>query len=58
MTNPSIQQAAEEVLAIQAHYAERGLSMAQVALAGSGDFVQFHHYPKNDLVDIDSGYEM
>ena len=58
MTNPSIQQAAEEVLAIQAHYAERGLSMAQVALAGSGDFVQFRHYPKNDLVDPDSGYEM
>jgi hypothetical protein len=55
---PSIQEVAEEVLAIQMHYAEKGLSMAQVALAGASDFVQFRHYPKNDLVDIDSGYEM
>lgn len=54
----SIQQVAEEVLAIQAHYAERGLSMAQVALAGADDFIEFRHYPKNDLVDLGSGYEM
>ena len=54
----SIRQIAEEVLAIQAHYAERGLSMVQVALAGAEDFVEFRHYPKNDLVDLGSGYEM
>lgn len=54
----SIQLIAEEVLAIQAQYAQRGLSMAQVALAGANEFVEFRHYPKNDLVDLDSGYEM
>ena len=53
-----IRQSAEDVLAIQANYAERGLSMAQVAMAGSNNFVEFRHYPKNDLVDLDSGYEM
>ena len=58
MSRPSIRNAAEEVLAIQMHYAQKGISMAQVALAGSDDFVEFRHYPKNDLVDLDSGYEM
>ncbi len=58
MLHPSTQKIAEEVLAIQVHYAEKGVSMAQVALAGSDDFVEFRHYPKNDLVDVDSGYEM
>ena len=58
MLGPSMREIAEEVLAIQMHYAEKGVSMAQVALAGSDDFVEFRHYPKNDLVDMDSGYEM
>lgn len=58
MSESSLMVAAEIILDIQTRYANRGLSMAQLALAGAERFVEFRHYPKNDLIDHVSGYEM
>ncbi|MDO8712877.1 MAG: hypothetical protein Q7K13_00120 [Polynucleobacter sp.] len=49
--------AAQEIASIQTHYAKKGLTLSEVALCGSREFVEWQHYPNNDLVDVDSGYE-
>jgi len=49
--------AAQEIASIQTRYAKKGLTLSEVALCGSREFVEWQHYPNNDLVDVDSGYE-
>ena len=49
--------AAQEIVTIQSRYAANGLSLSNVALCGSKQFSEWEHYPKNDLVDVQSGYE-
>lgn len=49
--------AAQELAAIQLHYANKGLTLSQAALCGSPSFVEWQHYPRNDLADVASGYE-
>lgn len=49
--------AAQEIASIQAHYAKKGLTLCKVALCGAKEFIEWNHYPKNDLVDSVSGYE-
>lgn len=49
--------AAQEIASIQMYYAKKGLTLSEVALCGSREFVEWQHYPNNDLVDVDSGYE-
>lgn len=48
---------ATELASIQTRYAEKGLSICEVALCGSKEFVEWQHYPKNDLTAPKSGYE-
>lgn len=45
------QAAAQQVLAQQLAYAERGTSLAQAALAGARQCVEWAHYPRSDVVD-------
>lgn len=49
--------AAETMAAIQMDYAAKGLTLAQAVLCGSPNFVEWQHYPRNDLIDAKSGYE-
>ena len=49
--------AAQEIASIQTRYAKKGLTLSEAALCGSREFVEWQHYPNNDLVDVDSGYE-
>jgi hypothetical protein len=49
--------AAQELAAIQLHYANKGLTLSQAALCGSPNFIEWQHYPRNDLSDSVSGYE-
>lgn len=49
--------AAQEIVTIQSRYASNGLGLCKVALCGSGEFKEWEHYPKNDLIDGQSGYE-
>lgn len=42
---------AQQVLQVHAFYAARGIGLATAALAGSGEFLRWHHYPKNDATD-------
>ena len=49
--------AAQEIASIQTHYAKKGLTLSEVALCGSREFIEWQHYPNDDLVDGDSGYE-
>ena len=49
--------AAQEIAGIQTHCAKKGLTLSEAALCGSREFVEWQHYPNNDLVDVDSGYE-
>lgn len=42
---------------IQTRYARKGLTISEVALCGAREFVEWNHYPANDLVDKVSGYE-
>ncbi|MBK6005201.1 hypothetical protein JJB11_03775 [Ramlibacter ginsenosidimutans] len=48
-------QAADEVIAVQWHYASRGRSLAAAALAGAQRFVEWSHHPREDHVDAASG---
>lgn len=48
-------QAANEVIAVQWHYASRGRSLATAALAGAERFVEWSHHPREDCVDGASG---
>jgi hypothetical protein len=49
--------AAETLAAIQLGYAQKGQSLAQAALCGAAHFVEWQHYPRNDVTDANSGYE-
>ena len=49
--------AAQELASIQMRYAETGRTLNEAALCGAKDFVEWQHYPANDLVDEVSGYE-
>jgi len=49
--------AAQELANIQMKYAESGRTLNEAALCGAKDFVEWQHYPINDLVDEVSGYE-
>lgn len=48
-------QAAADVLAVHWHYASRGRSLANAALAGAHRFVEWAHHPREDHVDAASG---
>lgn len=49
--------AAQEIAGIQMRFAEKGRTMNEIALCGAKEFVEWRHYPANDLVDPSSGYE-
>jgi len=49
--------AAQELASIQMKYAESGRTLSEAALCGAKEFVEWQHYPINDLVDEVSGYE-
>jgi hypothetical protein len=49
--------AAQELASIQMKYAESGRTLSEAALCGAKEFVEWQHYPTNDLVDEVSGYE-
>jgi hypothetical protein len=49
--------AAQELAKIQMRYAESGRTLNEAALCGAKEFVEWQHYPANDLVDEVSGYE-
>lgn len=49
--------AAQELASIQMRYAETGRTLNEAALCGAKDFVEWRHYPTNDLVDEQTGYE-
>lgn len=49
--------AAQELASIQMRLAETGRTLNQAALCGAKEFVEWQHYPNNDLVDERSGYE-
>jgi hypothetical protein len=49
--------AAQELTNIQMRYAETGRTLNEAALCGAKDFVEWQHYPSNDLIDEVSGYE-
>jgi hypothetical protein len=49
--------AAQELATIQMRYAESGRTLNEAALCGAKDFIEWQHYPINDLVDDVSGYE-
>jgi hypothetical protein len=48
--------ASYELVNIQMRYAESGRTLNQAALCGANDFIEWQHYPANDLVDKVSGY--
>jgi hypothetical protein len=49
--------AAQELASIQMKYAESGRTLSEASLCGAKDFIEWQHYPINDLVDEVSGYE-
>ncbi len=57
LSQSSLFLAAQELAGIQARYANKGIGLSQAALCGSKDFMEWRHYPINDLVDLESGYE-
>jgi hypothetical protein len=57
LTQSNLWLAAQELANIQMRYAETGRTLNEAALCGAKDFVEWQHYPSNDLVDEHSGYE-
>ena len=49
--------AAQALAEIQLRYAQSGRSLSDAALCGAKEFIEWQHYPDNDLVDGASGYE-
>ncbi|QWE09352.1 DUF6969 family protein [Polynucleobacter ibericus] len=49
--------AAQKLANIQMQYAKSRRTLNEAALGGARDFVEWQHYPSNDLVDVNSGYE-
>lgn len=45
----------QDLLNVHALYAARNMSLSFAALAGSAEFVENAHYPKNDVVDVQNG---
>ncbi|HPU53997.1 MAG TPA: hypothetical protein PK359_20740 [Burkholderiaceae bacterium] len=46
-----VREAAERVVAVQMRYAQRGLGMAQAALAGATALEPWRHHPRHDVID-------
>ena len=57
LTQSNLWLAAQELANIQMRYAETGRTLNEAALCGAKDFIEWQHYPMNDLVDEHSGYE-
>ena len=57
LTQSHLSLAAQELANIQMRYAETGRTLNEAILCGAKDFVEWQHYPNNDLIDGDSGYE-
>ena len=49
---------ATELWAIQLRYAKSGISIGQAVMAGSNKFVEYQHYPSNDLRDKTTSCEI
>ena len=49
--------AAQELASIQMKYAKSGRTLNQAALCGTKEFIEWQHYPNNDLIDENTGYE-
>jgi len=49
--------AAQELASIQMRYAETGRTLNEAVLCGAKDFIEWQHYPNNDLFDERTGYE-
>lgn len=49
--------AAQELADIQMQYAETGRTLNEAALCGAREFIEWQHYPSNDLIDEKTGYE-
>jgi hypothetical protein len=50
--------AAQELVSVQSRYAKRGITISHAALCGAKKFIEWQHYPSNDLIDSESGYEV
>lgn len=57
LTQSNLWLAAQALANIQMRYAETGRTLNEAALCGANDFIEWQHYPSNDLVDEQSGYE-
>ena len=57
LTQSNLWLAAQALANIQMRYAETGRTLNEAALCGAKDFIEWQHYPSNDLVDEHSGYE-
>ena len=57
LTQSNLWLAAQKLASIQMQYAKSGRTLNEAALCGAKDFVEWQHYPNNDLADANSGYE-
>ena len=57
LTQSNLWLAAQGLASIQMRYAETGRTLNEAVLCGAKDFIEWQHYPINDLVDEQSGYE-
>ncbi|QWD64695.1 hypothetical protein [Polynucleobacter sp. MWH-UH2A] len=57
LTQSNLWLAAQELASIQMQYAKSGRTISEAALCGAKEFVEWQHYPSDDLVDEVSGYE-
>ncbi|WP_114689620.1 DUF6969 family protein [Polynucleobacter necessarius] len=57
LTQSNLWLAAQALANIQMRYAETGRTLNEAALYGAKEFIEWRHYPINDLVDEQSGYE-
>ena len=55
---PNLSSAAQDLASVQVAYANKGITLSKLALCGAKEFVEWQHYPNNDLVDATSGYEL
>jgi len=57
LTQSNLWLAAQKLANIQIQYAKSGRTLNKAALCGAREYVEWQHYPKNDLADLKSGYE-
>ncbi len=57
LTQSNLWLAAQKLANIQMQYAKSGRTLNKAALCGAREYVEWQHYPKNDLADLKSGYE-